>query len=46
MPDVVGSPTSFSFSGTSVPEPGTAALLGAGLVLLAHRKPMGPRAAR
>lgn len=49
MPDVVGSPNSFSFSSfsvTGVPEPGTAALLGAGLALLANRKPRGSRAAR
>jgi hypothetical protein len=46
MPDVAGSPTSFSFNGIGVPEPETVALLGAGLVLLAKRRPGGPRAAR
>jgi hypothetical protein len=46
MPDAAPPPSSFSFGVTGVPEPGTAALLGAGLVLLAHRKPRGPRAAR
>jgi len=46
MPDAAGSPSSFSFSVTSVPEPGTATLLGAGLALLANRKRWGPRAAR
>lgn len=46
MPDVAGSPNSFSFSVTGVPEPGTAAMFGAGLALLANRKPWGPRAAR
>jgi len=46
VPDVAGSPNSFSFSVSGVPEPGTAALLGVGLALLANRKPRGPRAAR
>lgn len=46
MPDAAGSPNSFSFSVTSVPEPGAATLFGAGLALLANRKRPGPRAAR
>ncbi len=46
MPDAAPPPSSFSFSVTGVPEPGTVALLGAGLALLASCKRWRPRSAR